>query len=95
MTKLVGQWEWSVELQRADAQPVIYLEFGPTAVVKNERVADPIDDPDYSRVFVSLRDAERGGTARMVQTEVRLSEVIGGLSHEDGRLRDAVLSIEA
>ena len=26
VTKLVGQWEWCVELQRADAQPVIYLE---------------------------------------------------------------------
>lgn len=94
VTKLVGQWEWCVELQRADAQPVIYLEFGPTAAVKNERVADPIHDPDYSRVFVSLRDEERGGTSRMVQTEVRLAEVIGGLSREDGRLRDAVLSLE-
>ena len=93
VTRFVGQWEWCVELQRSDAQPTIFLEFGPTAVVENQRVPEPIDDPDYSRVFVTLHDVERDSIARIVQTEVSLLEVISGLAQDDGRLRDAVLAI--
>src|SRR5699024_12294160 len=37
VTRFVGQWEWSVELQRADSRPTIFLEFGPTAVAENAR----------------------------------------------------------
>jgi sulfur relay (sulfurtransferase) DsrF/TusC family protein len=80
-------------LQRSDAQPTIFLEFGPTAVVENQRVPEPIDEPDYSRVFVTIYDVERDNIARIVQTEVSLLEVIRGLAQDDGRLRDAVLAI--
>lgn len=94
VTRFVGQWEWCVELQRADSQPTIFLEFGPTAVVENARAEEAIADPDYSQVFVTLRDPETDGIARIAQTEVSLAEVIAGVGRDDSRLRDAVLSIE-
>ncbi|MGC0250283.1 hypothetical protein [Pseudactinotalea sp. Z1748] len=94
VTRFVGQWEWCIELQRADGQPAIFLEFRPTVVVENERVPVPIGEPDYSRVFVTLENAERESIARIVQTDVRLAEVIDGLSRDDCRLRDAVLAVE-
>ena len=93
VTRFVGKWEWCVEMQRSDAQPTIFLEFGPTAVVENQRVPEPIDEPDYSRVFVTISDVERDNIARIIQTEVSLLEVIRGLAHDDGRLRDAVLAM--
>lgn len=93
VTRFVGQWEWCIELQRADGHPAIFLEFGPTAVVENERVPVPIGEPDYSRIFVTLENAEQESIARLVQTDVSLAEVIDGLSRDDGRLRDAVLTV--
>src|SRR5699024_10463792 len=47
-TRYVGKWEWRVKLERADSQPSIFLEFGPTAVVENARAEEAIDEPDYS-----------------------------------------------
>src|SRR5699024_4619016 len=94
VTRFVGQWEWSVELQRADSRPTIFLEFGPTAVAENARAEESIDDPDYSQVFVTLRNPEDDGIARIAHTGVRLAEVIAGLARDDDRLRDAVLSID-
>src|SRR5699024_11009044 len=61
VTRFVGQWEWCVELQRVDSERTIFLEFGPTAVVENERADETIDDPDYGQVFVTLRNPETGG----------------------------------
>lgn len=92
-TRFVGQWEWCVELQRANQQPAIFLEFGPTAVVENERVPLPLESPDYSRVFVTLQDASGQSVERIMQTGVGLSEVINDLGREDHRLRDAVLTL--
>lgn len=92
-TRFVGQWEWCVELQRADAQPAIFLEFGPTAVVENERVPSPLDEPDYSRLFVTLQDESRQTIERILQTDVELSEVISGLDRDDLRLREAVQTL--
>lgn len=94
LTRFVGKWEWCVELQRADSQPAIFLEFGPTAVVENARAEEGLDDPDYSQVFITLRDLETDGIARIAQTHVSLAEVIAGVARDDDRLRDAVLSIE-
>src|SRR5699024_2926068 len=94
VTRFVGQWEWCVELQRADSFPTIFLEFGPTAVAENARAEESVDDPDYSQVFVTLRNPENDGIARIAHTEVRLAEVIAGIDRDDRRLRDAVLSIE-
>lgn len=92
-TRFVGQWEWCVELQRADQQPAIFLEFGPTALVENERVPLPLDDPDYSRVFVTVQDPSGVSIARIIQTSVSLSAVLDGLARDDHRLRDAVLTL--
>ena len=92
-TRFVGQWEWCVELERADALPTIFLEFGPTAVVENHQVPEPIEHPDFSRVFVTLHDVNTGSVARIMQTEVSLADVLSGLAPDDDRLVDAVLAI--
>ncbi|WP_431814071.1 PD-(D/E)XK nuclease family protein [Kocuria sp. cx-455] len=91
--KLKGIWQWCIALHRADAQPTILLVFGPTAVVENERAPELVSDPDYSRVFVTLKTAGQQGLKRIVQTDVSLGEVINGLSQEDDRLREAVLRV--
>lgn len=52
-----------------------------------------VDQPDYSRVFVSIHDVDRHSIARLVQTDVSLAEVIDGLPQDDRRLRDAVLGM--
>lgn len=93
VTRFVGQWEWCVELQRADKHPTVFLEYGPTAVVERERVPQQTENPDYSQVFVTLKDAKVGGISRIAHTGVRLTEVLDGLTADDVRLRDAVLEI--
>lgn len=89
-TRFVGQWEWCVALDRAGAVP-LFLEFGPTAVVENARVPEPLPTPDYRRLFVTRR-AERGGIDLIVETAVGLSEVLAGLPATDFRLRDALVA---
>ena len=91
--RLSGKWEWCVAMRRADAQPTILLVFGPTAVVENERAPEVLSDPDYSRVFVTLKTEGQQDFVRIVQTGVGLGEVIKGLSQDDHRLRDAVLVV--
>lgn len=91
--RLAGKWEWCVAMRRADVQPTILLVFGPTAVVENERAPEVVSDPDYSRVFVTLKAAGQQGFEPIVQTGVSLDEVINGLSQDDHRLRDAVLAV--
>ena len=93
LTNFAGKWEWCIELQRADEQPSIFLEFGPTAAVENTRVPHPLTDPDYSRVFVTIHAAGGQNLERIMQTDVTLSEVLDGLSADDERLRDAVLTV--
>lgn len=92
-TRFVGQWEWCVELQRRDELPAVFLEFGPTAVVENARIPLPLNDPDYSRVFVTLQAPTGEGISRITQTDVSLSGVLDGLEPDNLRLRDAVLSL--
>jgi hypothetical protein len=91
--RYVGQWEWCVELRRSNSRPSINLEFGPTAVVENTRVSEPLTQPDYTKVFVTLNAKGRDGIDEIVQTEVRLVEILAGLSADDVRLRDDVLSV--
>lgn len=91
-TPFHGQWEWCVALGRADPFPNIYLEFGPTAVSENARVASPVAEPDYSKIFVT-RQAEGDGIDQIAQTDVSIAEVLAGLSENDVRLRDAALEL--
>ncbi|MGN7211893.1 PD-(D/E)XK nuclease family protein [Brachybacterium paraconglomeratum] len=93
VTRFVGQWEWCVELQRGEAHRTVFLEFGPTAVVQQERTPHKLENPEYSQVFVALESAPEGGVSRLVHTGVRLDEVLSGLHTDDLRLRDAVLAI--
>ena len=87
-----GQWEWCVTLRRGDSKPSLNLEFGPTAVVENNRAPEPIVDPDYTKLFVTRQASEHGGIDYIVQTDVRLVDAVAGLSVDDLRLRDAVLA---
>jgi len=91
--RFVGQWEWCVTLRREGTNPEIFFEFGPTAVVENGRVAEPLAHPDYTKVFVTRR--ARGsdmGIDLILQTDVSFADVLEGLSAGDLRLRDAVLT---
>lgn len=92
-TRFVGTWEWSVALRRTDAQPGIFLEFGPTAVAENAKVPQPVADPDYSKVFVTMHSADGQVVERIRQTDVSLADVLDGLAPGDERLRDAVVSM--
>jgi hypothetical protein len=93
LTRFVGQWEWCVELQRSEDHPTVFLEFGPTAVVEQERVPRKLEHPDYSQVFVTLQDKAVDGISRIAHTGLHLAEVLDGLATDDLRLRDAVLEI--
>lgn len=90
--RFAGQWEWSVALRRTDSAPDIFLTFGPSAVVENNRVPVPLTAPDYGKVFVTRQASEAGGVDLLEQTEVGLDEVLDVLPADDTRLRDAVLS---
>lgn len=94
-TRFVGQWEWCVALRRADPDPNLFLEFGPTAVVENRLVAEPVVAPDYTKIFVTRQAAGGDSIDRISQTDVGLDEVLKGLLDDDVRLRDAVLAINA
>lgn len=88
-----GQWEWCVTLRGAEARPAVYLEFGPTAVVENTRVANPVANPDYSTIFVTREAPHGAGIDRILPTSVSLEEVITGLRADDRRIPDAVIAI--
>lgn len=92
-TRFVGQWEWAVALRRDDPYPDFYLEFGPTAVVENQLVPEPVVDPDFTRIFVTRQATDGDGIDRIHQTDVRLDEILSGLGNEDSRLLEAVLAI--
>lgn len=90
-----GKWEWCVVLRRADAQPNLFITFGPTAVVENEQVTEPMVAPDYSKVFVGRQAAEGEAVEQHEQTEVGLDEILAGLPADDTRLRDAFVELLA
>lgn len=95
-TGFVGRWEWCVMLGRGAEYPDLFIEFGPTAVVENDRVRDPLGSPDYSKVFITRRAATVAeGIDLIAQTDVGLEEVLGGLSSDDYRLRDALVALAA
>lgn len=84
-----------MQLTFSDSRSSIYLEFGPTVVVKNQRVPSPLPNPDYDKIFVT-REAKVGDTIHLIlQTTVGLEEVLEGIDSEDVRLRDAVLEAMA
>lgn len=95
-TPFHGQWEWCAALIRADPHLNLHLEFGPTAVVENGLVAQPVGDPDFTKIFVT-RQAPGGGAGidRIGHTGVGLDEVLNGLGDDDLRLRDALLTISS
>lgn len=89
--RFVGQWEWCVTLRRGASKPSVHLEFGPTAVVENDRAPESLADPDYTRLFVTRQASGHDGIDYILQTDVGLVDVIAGLAVDDARLRDAVL----
>lgn len=90
-----GKWEWCIALRRADGQPNLFLTFGPTAVVENEQVTEPLVAPDYSRVFVGRQSRDSEAVEIHEQTTVGLDKVLGVLPADDTRLRDACLRLLA
>jgi hypothetical protein len=82
-------------LHRGDSAPKVYLEFGPTAVVENDRAPAPLAAPDYSKVFVTRQAVEDEAIDVIIQTDVGLDEVLAGLGADDRRLHDAVVGAVA
>jgi len=91
--RFVGQWEWCVTLERSDFAQRIYLEFGPTAVVENGRAPDPLNDPDFTKVFVTRKAADHDGIDQILQSSVGLQDVLAGLNVDDTRLLECVLAV--
>ena len=81
-----------VELQRSDQQPAVFFEFGPTVVVENNRVPLPLDNPDHSRVFVTLQAPSGEDISKAAQTDVSLADVLTEPQGDDYHLRNAVLA---
>ncbi|USQ81563.1 PD-(D/E)XK nuclease family protein [Ornithinimicrobium faecis] len=92
-TPFSGQWQWCVALICPDPHRNLHLEFGPTAVVENGLVAEPVVDPDYTKIFVTRKAASGDGIDRILQSDIGLDEVLNGLSDGDVRLHDALLAI--
>lgn len=95
ITHFSGLWTWGVGLRRGEKLPAVFLVFGPTAVQELDQVPRKLEDPDFSQVFVDLKDPAVGGASRLAHTGVSLVEVMDGLLANDVRLRDAVLAIIA
>ena len=95
ITHFSGLWTWGVGLRRGEKLPAVFLVFGPTAVQELDQVPRKLEDPDFSQVFVDLKDPAVGGPSRLAHTGVSLVEVMDGLPVNDVRLRDAVLAIIA
>lgn len=93
--RFVGQWEWCVTLERAASAPFLFLEFGPTAAAQNALAPEPLSSPDYTKVFVTRKPTRQGTIDYIAQTTVGLDEVLRGLSVDDFRLRDGVLTAAA
>jgi hypothetical protein len=88
----VGRWRWEVifNLETNDGPPDdIQLIFGPSAWhAQHESAANPIADPDYSRLFIWHHS-----TKEFRQSAITLQEILDGLDREDTRLRDEILTL--
>ena len=91
--RFVGQWEWCVTLERSDSESIIFLEFGPTAAAQNAQAPLPLEDADYTKVFVTRKATRNDTIDQIAQTDVGLDEVLAGLDADDFRLRDGVLAV--
>lgn len=90
--RFVGKWEWYVRLLRDEETQFAGLVFGPTAAVYNDTVQQPVEDPDFSRIFVLVKPERKGADDRLFQTDVSLNEVLSGIDPDDTRLADSVLA---
>ena len=92
-----GSYEWTVNFNTTgESEAVLQLKFGPSAWYANEQkrgdggpndvweVTVPVGQADYSRLFITRKNAIR-------QSIVTLREVLEGLSPYDFRLRDEIV----
>ena len=89
-THWVGQWQWSVILERVHVLPTLFFQFGPSAVAQNAASGWSVANPDYTKVFVGTDAKDKVG---LTQTDVTLHEVLDGLSDTDTRLCDSILEL--
>lgn len=88
-----GQWEWYIRLLDAESGRVAGLLFGPTAAANNGVVQDPIENPDFSKVFVLVGERDNDTNDHLIQTDVGLGEILAGLESNDLRLTDAIVAV--
>lgn len=90
-----GLWVWGLSLQRPAPHRTLHLVFGPTAAHVLAHLSEVDVAPDYSRIFVTYPAVDVRHAGHVIQTDVRLDDVIKGLASDDVRLRDAVLALSA
>lgn len=87
----VGQWEWYIRLLDANGNVVAGLVFGPTAVTYNDEVPEPVQNPDFSKVFILMRSADADPKRSLHQTDIGLDETLAGFEPADDRLAQMVI----
>ena len=92
-----GIYQWTINFavsgEDAEGEAPLQLKFGPSAWFANEKdgawtTKVPHFDADYTRLFLT-----RVKTKEIWQSAVSLEEVLGGLSPDDSRLEDEIVSL--
>lgn len=86
----VGKWEWYVRLLRANGDMVAGLLFGPTAATYNDEIPEPVQNPDFGKVFILVRSSD---VESLHQTDISLEDVLTGFEPTDDRLVQTVVPL--
>ncbi|WP_076624000.1 PD-(D/E)XK nuclease family protein [Leucobacter chironomi] len=86
----VGKWEWYVRLLNANGDMVAGLLFGPTAATYNDEIPDPVQHPDFGKVFILMRSSD---VESLHQTDISLEDVLTGFEPTDDRLVQTVIPL--
>ena len=93
LANFVGQWEWYVRLLDINGDVVVGLVFGPTAATYNEEVPEPLQSPDFSKIFLLTRSSDAEPRRSLHQTDIGMDEVLTGFEPADDRLAQAVIPL--
>ena len=89
----MGQWEWYVRLLDTNGDVVAGLVFGPTVATYNDEVPEPVQSPDFSKIFILMRSSDTAPKRSLQQTDIGIDEVLKGFEPADDRLAQAVIPL--
>lgn len=93
LANFVGQWEWYVRLLDTNGDVVAGLVFGPTVATYNDEVPEPVQSPDFSKIFILMRSSDTAPKRSLQQTDIGIDEVLKGFEPADDRLAQAVIPL--